>query len=256
MLCTGINYCKNKKAVLPAQLLELSLSATDWLASVCSKYFAAIFHRPLDVVGPRHLPTTPPPQPFYGPFSGTIRVSRCQKRTWTLQCKGRLTEADTLTIHLGATPSGLTSAYLQRPLYFLQARCPCCRPTNSVKALKASFAYNAYAIIRPWICITSANTINVCIHVCKHGHFSTNTLNGKYLKAMLSMNIIIVLTKSFVDTKDKGQHCWLHATATQFIITYSLKSQMICMMSCTVTCLQQSANLNSTANTGPLFLSL
>jgi len=25
--------------------------------------------------------TTTPPQPFYGPFSGTIRVSQCQKRT-------------------------------------------------------------------------------------------------------------------------------------------------------------------------------
>jgi len=25
--------------------------------------------------------TPPPPQPFYGPFSGTTRVSRCQKRT-------------------------------------------------------------------------------------------------------------------------------------------------------------------------------
>jgi len=24
---------------------------------------------------------TPPPQPFYGPFSGTTQVSRCQKRT-------------------------------------------------------------------------------------------------------------------------------------------------------------------------------
>jgi len=24
---------------------------------------------------------TPPPQPFYGPFSGTTRVSQCQKRT-------------------------------------------------------------------------------------------------------------------------------------------------------------------------------
>jgi len=25
--------------------------------------------------------TTTPPQPFYGPFSGTTRVSRCQKKT-------------------------------------------------------------------------------------------------------------------------------------------------------------------------------
>jgi len=27
------------------------------------------------------LKRNPPPQPFYGPFSGTTRVSRCQKRT-------------------------------------------------------------------------------------------------------------------------------------------------------------------------------
>jgi len=34
---------------------------------------------------------------------------------WTLWCKGRLTEADTPTIRLGATPSGLTSAHLYHP---------------------------------------------------------------------------------------------------------------------------------------------
>jgi len=28
----------------------------------------------------------PPPQPFYGPFSGTTRVSWCQKRTSGLYC--------------------------------------------------------------------------------------------------------------------------------------------------------------------------
>jgi len=27
------------------------------------------------------IPISPPPQPLYGPFSGTTRVSRCQKRT-------------------------------------------------------------------------------------------------------------------------------------------------------------------------------
>jgi len=35
-----------------------------------------------------------------------------EENFWTLWCKGRLTEADILTIRLGATPSGLTSAYL------------------------------------------------------------------------------------------------------------------------------------------------
>jgi len=33
----------------------------------------------------------------------------------TLWCKGRLTEADTPTIRLGTTPSGLTSAHLHHP---------------------------------------------------------------------------------------------------------------------------------------------
>ena len=59
-----------------------------------------------------------------------------EENFWTLGCKGRLTEADTQTIWLGATPSRLTSAHLHHP-YFLQAGCPSCRPTNSVKTLKA-----------------------------------------------------------------------------------------------------------------------
>ena len=62
-----------------------------------------------------------------------------EENFWTLWCKGRLTEADTPTIRMGATPSGLTSAHLHHPLpIFLQAGCPSCRPNNSVKALKAT----------------------------------------------------------------------------------------------------------------------
>jgi len=57
----------------------------------------------------------------------------------TLWCKGRLTEAHTWIIRLGATPSGLTSAHLHHPPFFT-AGCPSCRPTNSVKALKATSA--------------------------------------------------------------------------------------------------------------------
>ena len=40
-----------------------------------------------------------------------------EENFWTLWCKGRLTEADTPTIRLGATatPSGLTSAHLHHP---------------------------------------------------------------------------------------------------------------------------------------------
>ena len=46
-----------------------------------------------------------PPQPFYGPFSGTPPGEPVpEENFWTLWCKGRLTEADTPTIWLGATP--------------------------------------------------------------------------------------------------------------------------------------------------------
>ena len=58
-----------------------------------------------------------------------------RRKFWTLWCKERLTKADTPTIRLDATPSGLTSAHLHHPPIFLQAGCPSCRPTNSVKAL-------------------------------------------------------------------------------------------------------------------------
>jgi len=60
-----------------------------------------------------------------------------EENFWTLWCKGRLTEADTPTIRLGATPSGLASAHLHHPPHFLQTGCPSCHPNNSVKALKA-----------------------------------------------------------------------------------------------------------------------
>jgi len=38
-----------------------------------------------------------------------------EENFWTLWCKGRLTEADALTIRLGATPSGVSSAHLRHP---------------------------------------------------------------------------------------------------------------------------------------------
>jgi len=41
-----------------------------------------------------------------------------EENFWTLWCKGRFTEADTPTIWLGATPSGLTSAHLHHPPFF------------------------------------------------------------------------------------------------------------------------------------------
>ena len=70
-----------------------------------------------------------------------------EENFWTLWCKGRLTEADTQTIQLGATPSRLTSAHLHHPAISLQAGCPSCRHTNGVKALKAMETFGNYCCI-------------------------------------------------------------------------------------------------------------
>ena len=87
-----------------------------------------------------------------------------EENFWTLWCKGRLTEADTPTIRLGATPSRLTSAHLHHPPFFtgrmpflspnlvsdmavfvlksdVKLQLTNCRPTNSVKALKVTSAF-------------------------------------------------------------------------------------------------------------------
>jgi len=52
--------------------------------------------------------------------------------------QGKIMEAEAPTVRVGATPTGLTAPPLTTsPQGFLQAGCPSCRPTNSVKALKA-----------------------------------------------------------------------------------------------------------------------
>jgi len=55
-----------------------------------------------------------------------------EENFWTLWCKGRLTEADTRTNQLGATPSRLTSAHLYHPpIFYRPDALPAAQPTVS-----------------------------------------------------------------------------------------------------------------------------
>jgi len=55
-----------------------------------------------------------------------------EENFWTLWCKWRLTEADTPTIRLGATPSGLSSAHLHHPpIFYRPDALPAAQPTVS-----------------------------------------------------------------------------------------------------------------------------
>jgi len=56
-----------------------------------------------------------------------------EENFWTLWCKGRLTEADTLTNQLGATPSRLTSAHLHH-LPIFTGRMPFLQPNQQCQS--------------------------------------------------------------------------------------------------------------------------
>ena len=78
--------------------------------------------------------------PFNGPFSGTTRVSRYQKGKTNLDfTEARDSEWQWHQLgHMQICISLQTENHASTPpLSFLQAGCPSCRPTNSVKALKA-----------------------------------------------------------------------------------------------------------------------
>ena len=96
-----------------------------------------------------YLPCT---HPFNGPFSGTNQVSRYQKgktnldftdardSEWQWHQLGHMQVCTLLqTDNRASTP----------PLSFLQVGCPSCRPTNSIKALKAMYLPCIWVIFHP-----------------------------------------------------------------------------------------------------------
>ena len=112
---------------------------TDWRASmnrtdgVCSVFVTGDARH-------THTHTHTHTHPFNGPFSGTTQVSRYQKGKpiWILlkqeTVSGICISWDMQVCTLLQTDNHASTP----PLSVLQAGCPSCRPTNSVKALKAS----------------------------------------------------------------------------------------------------------------------
>ena len=78
--------------------------------------------------------------PFNGPISGTTRVSRYQKGKTNLDfteardSEWQWHQLDHMQV---CTSLQIVNHASTPPLSFLQAGCPSCRPTNSVKALEA-----------------------------------------------------------------------------------------------------------------------
>jgi len=75
---------------------------------------------------------------FNGPFSGTTQVSRYQKGkniTEARHSEWQWHQLDHMQVCISLQTDNHAST---TPLSFLQTGCPSCRPTNSVKALKAT----------------------------------------------------------------------------------------------------------------------
>jgi len=111
------------------------LNYTIWQLSVCISCAKKIdgghslLHRKL--VSQNHHDTTTVLRPFFRDHPGELVP---EENFWTSWCKGRLTETDTPTIRLSATPSGPTSAHLHRPPFFYRPDAlPADQPTVSTK---------------------------------------------------------------------------------------------------------------------------
>jgi len=63
-----------------------------------------------------------------------------EENFWTLWCKERLTQADTPTISLGATPSGLTTADLHHSPIFFTGRMPFLPPNQQFQSTEGNFS--------------------------------------------------------------------------------------------------------------------
>jgi len=90
-----------------------------------------------------HTHTHSHTHPFNGPLSGTTQVSRYQKGKTNLDfTEARDSEWQWHQLgHMQVCTSLQTDNHASTPpLSFSQAGCPSCRPTNSIKALKAKVA--------------------------------------------------------------------------------------------------------------------
>ena len=115
-ICTDLNLCQFTDWLRRDGILH----CVCWLTSLASALYCLLI-----LNGITHTRTIIL-RPFFRDHPGEPVP---EENFWTSWCKGRLTEADILTIRLGATPSGLTSARLHHPPYFFTGRMPFL-PTN------------------------------------------------------------------------------------------------------------------------------
>jgi len=87
-----------------------------------------------------HYHTTTVLRPFFQDHPGEPVPEENFRTSWR---KGRLTEADTPIIRLGATPSGLRSAHLHHPPCFFTGQMPFLPPNQQCQSTEGKVATNS-----------------------------------------------------------------------------------------------------------------
>jgi len=126
------NSVKRKQRNWPKPLINNSLT-TSFLGHLMERVMLALWWltnvNNLNHYWPPHHHTTTVLRPFFRDNPGETVPKENFRSLW---CKGRLTEADTPTTRLGATPSGLISAHLHHPaIFFRPDALPATQPTAS-----------------------------------------------------------------------------------------------------------------------------
>ena len=107
-----------------------------------------------------------------------------EENFWTLWCKGRLTEINTPTIRLGATPSGLTSAHLHHPHIFFTCRMPFLPPNQQHQSAEGIICDKLHIIN------STKYTYQILLQADTTKHDAhKNTLNHKVLQAINKHNL-------------------------------------------------------------------
>ena len=111
-LCLLLNKLVINNCIVFSVLYTLFYAKCKWTFSYCIIHILFLVESIWS--GNHHHTTTI----FTALFLEPPGWAGARRELLTLWCKGRVTEADTPTIRLGATPSGLTSAHLHHPPIF------------------------------------------------------------------------------------------------------------------------------------------
>jgi len=139
--------------------------------------------------------------PFNGPFSGTTQVSRYQRGKTSLDFT-EASDSEWQWHQLGRMQVSPRSRQITMPAphhsVFLQAGCPSCRPTNSVKALKAFMLSFNYCKIKKLPLLTSSEleSFNYILHQkLKKIKLRTSDKSNKQKIYMLKLMQILFISK-------------------------------------------------------------